>query len=207
MTELGSIPCIDVCSCRNAPLDGSIQESDMIKCRVIDVLFYQQHITFQEILVNSIVFILDNFIKSINTVSKLLESLAHIPNTWEIHFNSGLQHVLNTFLFPSSDLKHDSELVVLIRTLWYDGTFSLAVTSIDMQILSRTLTWPTAWRQWGTVGTSAGPPWSDCGPAWVSWAGIPSEFWPRSRRPAWWAPAAAGARRPEDDKKPRQKCL
>lgn len=62
----------------------------------------------------------------------------------------------------------------------------------------RTPTWPTAWRQWGIVGISAGPPWSDCGPASVSSAGTLSGFWPRCCRPAGSAPAAAGARRPED---------
>lgn len=68
---------------------------------------------------------------------------------------------------------------------------------------SQTPTWPTAWRPWGIVGTSAGPPWSDCCPSWVSWAGIPSESWPRSCRAAGSAPAAAGVRRPEDGRELR----
>lgn len=64
-------------------------------------------------------------------------------------------------------------------------------------------TWPTAWRQWGTVGTSAGHPWSGCGPAWASWAGTPSGLWPRNHRQAGSAPAAAGARTPKGEKRLR----
>lgn len=71
--------------------------------------------------------------------------------------------------------------------------------------LRRTPTWPTVWRLWGIVGTSAVPPWSDCGPAWASWAGTPSVSWRWHCREAGSAPAAAGARRPAERRRWKNK--
>lgn len=91
-----------------------------------------------------------------------------------------------------------NDFLAVLQHHWRENTVNERLLWKSVYIFSWMLTWPTAWPQSGIVGTSAGPPWSDCGPAWASSAGIPSAFWLRSRRPVGSAPAAAGARKPEE---------